>query len=33
MLATFAGGSVSFGWGGDLGYGGTNGSAFGFLGT
>lgn len=33
MLATFAGGSVSFGWGGDLGYGGTNGSAFSLLGT
>ncbi|MBV8343476.1 MAG: aminopeptidase [Candidatus Eremiobacteraeota bacterium] len=33
MLATFAAGSVSLGFGGDLGFGGTNASAFSFLGT
>lgn len=33
MLATFAGGSVSLGFGGDLGFGGTNASAFAFIGT
>jgi leucyl aminopeptidase (aminopeptidase T) len=33
MLATFAGGSVSLGFGGDLGFGGTNGSAFALFGT
>lgn len=33
MLATFAGGSVTLGWGGDIGYGGTNSSPFGFSGT
>jgi aminopeptidase len=33
MLATFAAGSVSLGFGGDLGFGGTNASAFAFFGT
>lgn len=33
MLASFAGGSVSLGFGGDAGLGGTNSSAFSFFGT